>query len=57
MWLKIFVPNFVAIPLKDAELIKEFQKIEELPQEEKNTILKVISAYIRDFKTKQSYTL
>jgi transcriptional regulator with XRE-family HTH domain len=43
--------------LKDAELIKEFQKIEELPQEEKSTIVKVISAYVRDFKTKQSYSL
>lgn len=43
--------------LKDAELIKQFQKIEQLPEDEKNTIVKVISAFIRDFNTRQAYVL
>ncbi|MCX6272786.1 MAG: helix-turn-helix transcriptional regulator [Bacteroidetes bacterium] len=41
--------------LKDAELIKQFKEVDQLPDLEKNTILKVISAYIRDFKTRQAY--
>ena len=42
--------------LKDAELIKQFKEVDQLPETEKNTILKVISAYIRDFNTRQAYT-
>jgi transcriptional regulator with XRE-family HTH domain len=41
--------------LKDAELIKQFKEVDLLPELEKSTILKVISAYIRDFKTRQAY--
>lgn len=41
--------------LRDAELIKQFRHIEELPEDEKNTIIKVITAYVRDFKTRQAY--
>ena len=41
--------------LKDAELIKQFQKIEQLPEEEKNTIVKVIAALVRDFNARQAY--
>ena len=42
--------------LKDAELIKQFQEMDKMPTEEKNVILKFVSAYIRDFKAKQAYT-
>jgi transcriptional regulator with XRE-family HTH domain len=41
--------------LKDAELIKEFKKLDKLPEDEKKTILKVISSLIRDFNAKQAY--
>lgn len=41
--------------LKDADLIKQFKEIEGLPDNEKSTILKVVSAYIRDFKARQTY--
>ena len=41
--------------LKDAELIKQFEKIDNLPEEEKETILKVIAAFVRDFNAKQAY--
>lgn len=43
--------------LKDADLIRQFKEIEGLPDNEKSTILKVVSAYIRDFKAKQAYSL
>jgi len=41
--------------LKDAELIKQFKDIDSMPDSDRNTIVKVISAYIRDFKTRQAY--
>jgi transcriptional regulator with XRE-family HTH domain len=43
--------------LTDAELIKQFKAMEQLPETEKNTILNVVSAFIRDFKTKQAYLI
>lgn len=43
--------------LKDAELIKQFQKIEQMPEDEKKTVEKVISALIRDFNARQAYVL
>lgn len=43
--------------LKDTELLKQFKKIDQMPEEDKKTILKVISAYIRDFNAKQAYLL
>ena len=41
--------------LKDAEVIKYFKDIDQLPDQEKNTLLKVISAYLRDFKARETY--
>lgn len=41
--------------LKDTELINQFKKISALPDEEKNLVLKMITAYIRDFNTQQAY--
>lgn len=41
--------------LSDAELINQFKKISALPAEEKNLVLKMITAYIRDFNTQQAY--
>jgi hypothetical protein len=43
--------------LLDAALIKQFQEIELLPNDEKETLLKVVTAYIRDFKAKQKYAV
>ena len=43
--------------LLDAALIKQFQEIELLPNDEKETLLKVVTAYIRDFKAKQNYAV
>ncbi|MCC6373083.1 MAG: helix-turn-helix transcriptional regulator [Bacteroidia bacterium] len=41
--------------LKDAELIRYFKDMELLPDSEKNTLVKLIGAYIRDFKARQAY--
>jgi transcriptional regulator with XRE-family HTH domain len=43
--------------LKDAELIKQFREVELLPEDEKATLFKVVSAYIRDFKTRKAYAV
>ena len=43
--------------LLDAALIKQFQEIELLPNEEIETLLKVVTAYTRDFKAKQNYAV
>jgi transcriptional regulator with XRE-family HTH domain len=41
--------------LKDAELIKQFKQLDQLPEEEKKSILKVLNALIRDFNARQAY--
>jgi transcriptional regulator with XRE-family HTH domain len=41
--------------LKDAELIRYFKDMDVLPDTEKNTLVKLIGAYIRDFKARQTY--
>ena len=43
--------------LKDAELIKEFKKLDGLPEDEKKSILKVVSSLVRDFNARQAYAL
>jgi transcriptional regulator with XRE-family HTH domain len=43
--------------LKDAELIKQFKQLDQLPEDEKKSILKVLSALLRDFNARQAYTL
>jgi transcriptional regulator with XRE-family HTH domain len=41
--------------LEDAELIKQFKQLDKLPDDEKKSILKVLSALIRDFNARQAY--
>ena len=41
--------------IKDSELLKQFTEVDSLPPEEKNTLVKVISAFVRDYKAKQAY--
>jgi transcriptional regulator with XRE-family HTH domain len=42
--------------LKNTELLQRFKEVDTLPEVEQNVLLKVISAYLRDFKAKQAYT-
>jgi len=41
--------------LKNSELLQRFKEIDVLPEEEQGILLKVISAYIRDYRAKQAY--
>jgi len=41
--------------LKNNDLLVKFKEIESMPDKEQLSILNVISAYIRDFKTRQAY--
>jgi transcriptional regulator with XRE-family HTH domain len=41
--------------LKNSELLQRFKEIDVLPDEEQGVLLKVISAYIRDYRAKQAY--
>jgi transcriptional regulator with XRE-family HTH domain len=43
--------------LKNTELLQRFKEIENLPKREQSVLIDVISAYIRDFKAKQSFGL
>jgi transcriptional regulator with XRE-family HTH domain len=41
--------------LKSSELLQRFKDLDTLPEADQNILLKVITAYIRDFKAKQAY--
>jgi transcriptional regulator with XRE-family HTH domain len=41
--------------LKNSELLQRFKEIDNLPEQEQSVLLKVISAYLRDFRAKQAY--
>ena len=41
--------------LKDAEVIHYFKEVDNLPQEDKLALLRVIGGFLRDVKTKQAY--
>jgi transcriptional regulator with XRE-family HTH domain len=41
--------------IQDAELLNHFKQVHDLPEEDRKTLLKVVSAYLRDFRAKQAY--
>lgn len=41
--------------LVDAEMIRYFKEMDTLPQDDKTALLRVMSGFIRDVKTKQAY--
>jgi transcriptional regulator with XRE-family HTH domain len=41
--------------LKNTKLLRHFKDVEQLPDDEQNTVLKFLGAYLRDFKAKQAY--
>jgi transcriptional regulator with XRE-family HTH domain len=45
----------VKATLKNAELLKQFKQVEDLPEEDRLTVIKFLGAYLRDFKAKQAY--
>ena len=43
------------VTLNDAKLLNYFKEVDQLPDAEQHVILKVITAYLRDFRTEQTY--
>lgn len=41
--------------LKNSDLLQKFKEIDALPEDEQSVIVKVIAAYVRDFRAKQAY--
>jgi transcriptional regulator with XRE-family HTH domain len=41
--------------LQDADVIRYFKEVDTLPTEDKSALLRVISGFLRDVKTKQAY--
>jgi len=41
--------------LKNSELIQRFKEVDSLPEEEQGVLIKIISAYVRDYRAKQAY--
>jgi len=41
--------------LRDSELLQYFKEVDNLADSDKNAIIRVISGYVRDCKTKQAY--
>ena len=49
--------NKIEQTIEDAELIKHFKHLDQLLEDEKKSILKVVTALIRDYNAKQAYML
>jgi transcriptional regulator with XRE-family HTH domain len=43
--------------LKNSELIQRFKEVDTLPEEEQGVLIKIISAYVRDYRAKQAYAV
>lgn len=41
--------------LSHAEVIQRYKEVDQLPDEERNTVIRVVSALLRDYKTRQAY--
>lgn len=42
--------------IKDTNLFAQFRTIDNMPDDIKDSLLKVIDAYVRDYKTKKAYS-
>jgi transcriptional regulator with XRE-family HTH domain len=42
--------------LTHIEVLQQYKEVDNLPDEERKTIIKVISALLRDYKTRQAYS-
>ena len=43
--------------LSHVEVLQQYKEVDNLPEEERKTIIKVISALLRDYKARQAYSL
>jgi|DewCreStandDraft_4_1066084.scaffolds.fasta_scaffold483327_1 hypothetical protein len=42
--------------IKDTTLLKFFKEVGSMPDELKNTLLKIIEAYVQNYRTKQTFS-
>jgi transcriptional regulator with XRE-family HTH domain len=43
--------------LKNTELIQRFKEVDTLPEDEQGVLIKIMSAYVRDYRAKQAYAI
>lgn len=43
--------------LKNSELLQRFKEMDSLPEDEQGVLIKIISAYVRDYRAKQAYAM
>jgi len=43
--------------LKNSELLQSFKEMDVLPEQEQTMLVKIIRAYVRDFKARQTYAV
>lgn len=43
--------------LKNSELLQRFKEMDSLPEDEQSILIKIISAYVRDYRAKQAYAM
>ena len=58
LWILYFlrwIKGVLVVTLNDAKLLNYFKEVDQLPDEGQHVILKVITAYLRDFRTQQAY--
>jgi len=41
--------------LSHAEVIQQYKEVDQLPIEERSTVIKVVAALLRDYRTRQAY--
>jgi transcriptional regulator with XRE-family HTH domain len=41
--------------LSHAEVIQQYKEVDQLPADERNTVIKVVAALLRDYRTRQAY--
>ena len=44
-----------ASSLSHAEVIQQYKEVDQLPVDERKTVIKVVAALLRDYKTRQAY--
>ena len=42
--------------IQDTALLNQFQVVDTMPENDKSALMRVIDAYIRDFRTRQAYS-
>jgi len=52
------IPDFLwkqPASLSHAEVIQQYKEVDQLPADERSTVIKVVAALLRDYRTRQAY--